>query len=635
MAQRPASKVAPAGDEWETVSQPSAQNSDEWETVSAPPPVNAPPATIEDKRNAVQKLLDSWTPAPVSKDQKSISQQSGALDLGRGMVAGVLSTLSHPAKALEGMAQPFVAAGMAPGGMYPTTAPTGRQEDSEANRKLQLAAQQGQIEAGKSIAEHPIYSVGGILGPALLTHAITKAVAPRPAPAIAADQTNALSSVLARTPMNDDKGFIVQDVADAIKDPLRQAAADNPDITKVALGKDPVKAYGAYQALLTKTKQGFEKAFNSVLGPERNYPVDGHAIASQLSSSDALRRMFPNEADWVDDFYARLGSVKTLGELDDVRKLLNDRVKSTYKNAAPTMEEGGKVGATRAGLDLMRQYFYFKLEEATGQDLSGLKRTEGAVMDAERAGVANGPQLTSAHQKHVEPTTPARKVAGIIKGAKVATGNFALPVAGYVADTLEGSNLQQLHSYLKRALSDLPPPTPAQAAPPPAPIPPNRPKLGPGGPGTSIQTQPGPGPRPTGSVQYPNPTGIAAPPSSAPPRGLGSMAPAPQLQSGPAAYAGPNTVNPSTARTQIAPTLAERTATPPEAPPPGTGMVVAPDGTITLPKKILAAPPKVGTIIEVGGKKMRVVKGKRGQTALEPVKTPAEMTDSYSDPNRR
>ena len=480
-----------------------------------------------------------------------------------------------------------------------------------------------------------------------------RGLAPRTTRAAAADkQASALSSVLARTPLPGDKEFIPQQVAADTVQHIRQAAADNPAIAKVATKGNALESFGATRSLIDKAIDSKEREFDAKVAPALNQPVDAQPALNHLYASDALRIAFPDQAEFVDSFYNRLERVQNLKQLNDLRKLLNETAEATYKDIRP--DEYGKIGAYRDAADALRNLFYDEVQRHTGEDLRPVKRTEGALLDAKYAIKASTNRLTSEHQKFVEPNTPRRLVAKVIEGV-APDGGFKIPVAGYVADRMRGSSLDLVQDYWKKALSDLPPPTPAKGPAPVAPVPPNRPKLGPGGPGSAMQTAPPgpvPGQPPPSSVSYPNPAGVGAP---APVPQMGTT-PGYQLPSGPAAYAGPNTVNPSTARTQVAPTLAERTAVPPVAPPPGTGLVLGPDGTVTIPRKMLAAPAKVGDIINFQGKKMQVAKvfkdgqtalkevtppkapkGKKGNgpvAAIEPYKSPAQMTDEWSNPNQ-
>lgn len=91
-------------------------------------------------------------------------------DVLRGAVNGV-KTLFSP-QGVAGMGESVVASGG--GGMYPTTAPTMRPADSQANFDVQKQAQQGQADAAKSTAQNPAYAIGGVIGPAVVTAGIAK-----------------------------------------------------------------------------------------------------------------------------------------------------------------------------------------------------------------------------------------------------------------------------------------------------------------------------------------------------------------------------------------------------------------------------------------------------------------------------
>lgn len=97
-------------------------------------------------------------------------------DLLRGAVSGVKNMVAHPLQTGAGMGQAFTASGVNPGGMYPTTAATGRQADSQANTAVQNDAQQDQAQQAKFIGQNPAYAVGSVAGPALVTAGLTKAI---------------------------------------------------------------------------------------------------------------------------------------------------------------------------------------------------------------------------------------------------------------------------------------------------------------------------------------------------------------------------------------------------------------------------------------------------------------------------
>jgi hypothetical protein len=95
-------------------------------------------------------------------------------DLWRGAVSGV-KNMFNPA----GYGQSAVASGVAPGGMYPTTAyvPEGSNQMAHANennRAVQVQAQHEQAQAARDVANNPMYTVGTVAGPAVLTAGVAK-----------------------------------------------------------------------------------------------------------------------------------------------------------------------------------------------------------------------------------------------------------------------------------------------------------------------------------------------------------------------------------------------------------------------------------------------------------------------------
>jgi hypothetical protein len=96
-------------------------------------------------------------------------------DVLRGAGAGVKQLVMHPLDTGVGMVQGALASGMSPTGEgYPSTAATGRPQDSAANLKVQMDAQEGQRQQAEQIKEHPAFAAGSVVGPALLTHALGK-----------------------------------------------------------------------------------------------------------------------------------------------------------------------------------------------------------------------------------------------------------------------------------------------------------------------------------------------------------------------------------------------------------------------------------------------------------------------------
>jgi hypothetical protein len=114
--------------------------------------------------------------APAAPTQPGMLDPRGGWSPGdalRGAVSGVKNIVAHPLDTLAGMAQPFMASGVSPNG-YPTTAATGRPQDSQANAQVQQQAQQGQADAAKFIGQNPAYAIGQVAGPAIATAGVAK-----------------------------------------------------------------------------------------------------------------------------------------------------------------------------------------------------------------------------------------------------------------------------------------------------------------------------------------------------------------------------------------------------------------------------------------------------------------------------
>ena len=134
------------------------------------------PKNVQMPDGKIVEFPDSMSNAEVSNairtsNRPQITQPKATLNKGRmapgefgqGFIHTIPNMLLHPLRncgILPG--QPFTAAGMAPGGMYPTTASTGRSEDEKANRGIQLQAQEGQRQAAEGIKENPAYAAGGL-----------------------------------------------------------------------------------------------------------------------------------------------------------------------------------------------------------------------------------------------------------------------------------------------------------------------------------------------------------------------------------------------------------------------------------------------------------------------------------------
>ena len=119
-----------------------------------------------------QDWRDSVHTVPLDTKQTGVSWLDTGINTVRNAAVGAVTPLLHPIKSAENAGQAIVASDMAPGGMYPTTAPTGNQERDQQNQQIQQEAQRQQTAQGKWMREHPGQSipaaVGGVVGGYLL-----------------------------------------------------------------------------------------------------------------------------------------------------------------------------------------------------------------------------------------------------------------------------------------------------------------------------------------------------------------------------------------------------------------------------------------------------------------------------------
>ncbi len=114
--------------------------------------------------------------APVSTPSPSaLSPHGGPTDALRGAGAGIEQMVMHPINTIAGMGLPAIAGGTM--GMYPGTAPMpGKmgEEAAKSQEQMQMQAQKSQEQQAHEMAQHPMFTLGSVVGPALLTAGIMK-----------------------------------------------------------------------------------------------------------------------------------------------------------------------------------------------------------------------------------------------------------------------------------------------------------------------------------------------------------------------------------------------------------------------------------------------------------------------------
>jgi hypothetical protein len=265
------------------------------------------------------------------------------------------------------------------------------------------------------------------------------------------------------------KAYFPKDVATAIGSATRQAAADNPDIGQVAATGSPEDSLAATQALLGKVRQKVDMQHAQALGPVADTPIDPKPIQDAVTFPSSLKDFAPQDAAAVADLKGRLGSVKTLGGLNDLRQYLNAELSQSFKqNSVAAGNSGAVTSAMQDALTATRNQYYDELEKATGQDFQGAKRMESRVLSAEEALGNAAPGMAAKQAIAEQPRGIKGNAADIIQGANTLKGGPVAGISQFVANKVLGETpMSPVQTGLHNFFRKLPAPT-GQASPPPA-----------------------------------------------------------------------------------------------------------------------------------------------------------------------
>lgn len=327
---------------------------------------------------------------------------------------------------------------------------------------------QGDVDTIKDYAAHPENLAGDVASAAIagrLVHGANKVAgavgskigsAPQgvvPGENYTPEHHKALSAVLARgTGMG--KDFIAPDVATDIGSRVRQAAANSPQKAEVIQSGTPKDALAATQSVLEDAQHQIDYEHNQARGPVTNNPVDMKPVQDAIPTPKKFHGNAEGKA--LQTLRDRAGRVENLEDLNDFRQYLNQQTAPEYrKNAIAAGRSSVEDAALMDAATAARNHYYDSLQDATGLDFRGAKRAEGSLMKAQEAlgnaapGLVNKDTLANADKGKLE--TAADVAEG---GSRFAHGG--LPVVGYLAQKLRGTDLSQLQRQLKIGFSDLP-----------------------------------------------------------------------------------------------------------------------------------------------------------------------------------
>lgn len=298
----------------------------------------------------------------------------------------------------------------------PVVGPYARNFENEVGSQGLLPAM-----AGAAVDYGTGKAIGGV---------ITKAVTPgtmTPGENFTNGQHASMSGVLARGSTSD-KGFFPKQVTTDIGSSVRQAAADNPAIHDTIMHGAPEESLAGTQALLQKVRQGIDEQHNQALTPVQNTPINPQQVQSAVRFPSSLKDFAPEDAAAIADLRTRLGSIKTLGGLNDLRQYLNTELSNQFKmNKVAAGNSGAVTSAMQDALKAARNMYYDELQKATGTDFSGLKRQEGSVLSAEEALQNAAPKLAAKQAIAEQPMSTKATIGEALQGAHTVSGS---PVAG-------------------------------------------------------------------------------------------------------------------------------------------------------------------------------------------------------------
>lgn len=270
-----------------------------------------------------------------------------------------------------------------------------------------------------------------------------------------ASPLEALKSVFARTP-SANKNVTAQELAESVVGPMRTAAAHNPEVAKAATTGDPVNSIKAAMFLLSDAAKRQHAEGDLIGASVEDVPVDVEPVDQALTPTWVATDLGLDDLKWNAEFRQRIGSLRTLGDLNEARSELGERVSELY-NKASDSEGVGKARAYKKAADAIRNLYYKKVQELTGTDLRSIKRVEGDLIEAQDSLAEHRQRLSGEHQKHVERKTPGQMIGGVLKGGTSPATQGRGIIAG-IGNRLEGSELSQMQAYMKRALSSVPAP---------------------------------------------------------------------------------------------------------------------------------------------------------------------------------
>ena len=258
---------------------------------------------------------------------------------------------------------------------------------------------------------------------------------------------------------NASAGTVPQDLAAKTGSILRDTAAHEPEAVAAINGKNPLSAVQADIDLHQAAQARIDQAHETILAPVRNRPVDTSAIQQAVHPSpEQLQGMDPADVNVVNRMQARAANVTTLGGLNKFRQFMNTE-DTTLRGNPSYAQTIGTPALVHDMANATREAYYNALQDVTGQDFTGLKRMEGALIK-QSAGLQSAlPRLSMAEARANAPFDLRNATGDILEGT-TRSGAPGLPIisgaATKIGEAVKGTKLAQMQRQLQTFYSDLP-----------------------------------------------------------------------------------------------------------------------------------------------------------------------------------
>jgi hypothetical protein len=184
--------------------------------------------------------------------------------------------------------------------------------------------------------------------------------------------------------------------------------------------------------------------------------------AAKSALPQSLSGVAPEDAAALQEISSRLGTVKDLGGLNDLRQWLNNEAAAGYKQDGIAAARGTATKAGfRSAADAARNAYYDQLQKASGIDFQPIKAQQSALLNQQEGAAKLGQTLSSQQGLADEPKSKQQVLAEALTGGRAIKAG---PIAGIgqlaAEKILNRTPLTQPNYLIREALKNLPNATP-------------------------------------------------------------------------------------------------------------------------------------------------------------------------------